>query len=138
MERLKKLIDLCRFYKIDTRQTYDRRNYDIEKDSIPITSVPDSVKARFPKQANYRNQEYDLLTKTKQVLFSSWYEDYHNRNAHDIQETLIDLTEEEFREMIKSEEGYFESFLKDELREIILQELVEARFHKIMNAANFG
>ena len=99
--------------------------------------MPDSVKARCPKQENYRDSDYELLLKTKQVLFSSWFEDHHNGNAHDMQETLIDLTEEEFRAMIKKEEGYFESFLKGKLREIILQELVEARYQSIMNGTYF-
>ena len=132
MERLKQLIDLCKFYKIDTHRTYDRRHYDIETGKIPVEYAPDSVKARFPKQESYRVNDYELWIEPRQVCFTSWFEDHHNGNAHDIQKTLIDLTPEEFRAMIKNEEDYFETLLKGRLREIILQELVDARFQLIM------
>lgn len=133
MERLKELIKICKAYKIDIRDDYDE-----EKGTISLSYVPDSVKKRSTKTENYYSGEYVFVPGERRIVFSSWYEDHHNGNAHDVQHQIIELNDDELYIMMKREHEHFEFLIKKKLKDIVINELVEARFQSIMNGTYFG
>jgi len=128
MEKLKQLINLCIISKIDISKDYDQN----EK-SVCVLRIPDSLTDSLYKRINAYSDhcEYEFYLENRQLKYSTWYEDHHSGSSYDYQSIFIDLTNEELNEIVKHLSDYFETKLKIKLQEIILQELVEARYKQL-------
>jgi len=99
--------------------------------SLSLSRIPDSVKKRFIKREYCDYSSDTFLLKDKQIKHNTWEEDHHSGRICYNSTQLIDLDENEFNEIVKFKSDYFETLAKGKIQEMVIEELVEARFQSI-------
>jgi len=125
MERLKKLIEICKpmGIKLD--------GYNEKYQTITFQYYAHCRKFLNPLITKGYHQ-FSFNMNTGVLEFSQWEESGHNGSEFDSETRIIELTEDELKLLMHSFSFNLENKYKEHLKEKIINELVDARYDEIM------